>query len=1234
MASSFEQQIRVTADISPAEKAVGKLTNQFARLQKAAQFVLKPARFQLDTTEATRRLQALQRATQSTLKPARFQLDTSRANRQLRELKQQINGIASTQTVRVRVIREVEDRALGSASSPGGTAGMALLGAAASTGLAAGMQRRALPPAGSTGAPGNTSTQPDAKVAALLKRTEAEIQLLGKAAVLTKEQLATLAELNRDRQVLLRQVGGAGGGGRIPPGGGGLLPPAGGLPPRATPATPAASAKGATYARDAKAASGLASTLGKLATAYFSVQAAAIAYQRIAAPALERDSALRAIRANTEQFGEYGQAMTAVRSQVQKLGISQTEAAQGFVAAYNALRPLGIQLETINQIQTAFIASSRLSGASAETAAAGWRQLVQALGRGQLSGDELVSVLENAPAVAQAIAKELGVSVGKLKELGEEGSLTADKIVAALLKLRDPALSKLDVVLQGPAQQLKNLSNLMQDLAVELGRVFGPALGSELKSISTAVQGLVGWMKTLTPEFGKTVVEAVKLVAQLFLVSKAIKAVQATSAVVGYLRTLAATQVTVGTTAGSATLATNALAASLARLAAFGAITLAIKVAIDGLVELQRLNGEVDKLQGKNAKGAAAAFTGASAETVTRAQSVQRGLLVGYRSKLADFERQRDQTQALNPGVALLMEKNAKVLRERIKFAEAVLKLDASDYKSQAELNRLKEEQRQKEIKALQQGVPVPDADDKKEEVRRGVIGGYTGGGQAGPSRGRSTGPHLHAQLVRGNNLESLVDAALDFGGGRTASSFGLGRGAAAHGYPGRDFYTPQGTPFTLRAGWQAQDLGIQGALGRGMRISGPGGVFELGHLQGVQTGDLNGKGAAGDLLDAQQDALNAAIEFQQKQEEQLATSKQLLAVAQQDLLISQTRDPLKRAELEGEKAQLEIKQKYAELQTNALSAEELLNLQLAEKAELERASNEALKTYVERLYEALGAAELLSTEVEKFGPKAFGGSPGGAGGADGYAPGMPNLNPGSGNGGKERLQGEYDRIQQELKKLQDPVYQIVEGANAIGEAFGTAFKDVATGAKSAQQALADAFQGIANHFLDMASQMIAQYITMQIIGLASSFLGGSATGAAGSKGYTLPKGGGYAQGFSMPSIMGRASGGPINAGQPYLVGEQGPELVVPNQSGTVLNTQNTKTAARAALKGGEGGAGGGTTFNWTFTSSNFGGKEFVERDQLEAALALTRREAAAMGERRTLDRLRQSPKTRRSLGM
>jgi hypothetical protein len=35
--------------------------------------------------------------------------------------------------------------------------------------------------------------------------------------------------------------------------------------------------------------------------------------------------------------------------------------------------------------------------------------------------------------------------------------------------------------------------------------------------------------------------------------------------------------------------------------------------------------------------------------------------------------------------------------------------------------------------------------------------------------------------------------------------------------------------------------------------------------------------------------------------------------------------------------------------------------------------------------------------------------------------------------------------------------------------------------------------------------------------------------------------------------MEGRANGGPVNAGQPYIVGERGPEIVVPGRSGTVI---------------------------------------------------------------------------------
>jgi hypothetical protein len=40
---------------------------------------------------------------------------------------------------------------------------------------------------------------------------------------------------------------------------------------------------------------------------------------------------------------------------------------------------------------------------------------------------------------------------------------------------------------------------------------------------------------------------------------------------------------------------------------------------------------------------------------------------------------------------------------------------------------------------------------------------------------------------------------------------------------------------------------------------------------------------------------------------------------------------------------------------------------------------------------------------------------------------------------------------------------------------------------------------------------------------------------------------------FSAFTGMFRAEGGPVTAGRPYIVGEQGPELMVPGASGTVV---------------------------------------------------------------------------------
>lgn len=83
----------------------------------------------------------------------------------------------------------------------------------------------------------------------------------------------------------------------------------------------------------------------------------------------------------------------------------------------------------------------KAGGAAAQEQAAGVLQLGQALGSGVLQGDELRSIRENAPLIAQAIADEFGVTIGKLKDLGAEGALTSDRVFKAILKAQ-PQIEK------------------------------------------------------------------------------------------------------------------------------------------------------------------------------------------------------------------------------------------------------------------------------------------------------------------------------------------------------------------------------------------------------------------------------------------------------------------------------------------------------------------------------------------------------------------------------------------------------------------------------------------------------------------------------------------------------------------------------------------------------------------------------------------------------------------------
>lgn len=73
-----------------------------------------------------------------------------------------------------------------------------------------------------------------------------------------------------------------------------------------------------------------------------------------------------------------------------------------------------------------------LSGASGSSAQAAILQLEQGLASGVLRGDELNSVMEQAPALAKSIADYMQISVGALREMGSQGQITADIVKNAL----------------------------------------------------------------------------------------------------------------------------------------------------------------------------------------------------------------------------------------------------------------------------------------------------------------------------------------------------------------------------------------------------------------------------------------------------------------------------------------------------------------------------------------------------------------------------------------------------------------------------------------------------------------------------------------------------------------------------------------------------------------------------------------------------------------------------------
>jgi tape measure domain-containing protein len=140
------------------------------------------------------------------------------------------------------------------------------------------------------------------------------------------------------------------------------------------------------------------------------------------------------VAAASEVAGRSGRSLSELNDIATETRSGITETVDLYAKLLRATKGVAESEEQVARATALVNKAFKAGGAAASEQAAGILQLAQGLSSGVLQGDELRSIRENAPLVAQAIADEFEVTIGGLKDLGASGELTAERVFQAILK--------------------------------------------------------------------------------------------------------------------------------------------------------------------------------------------------------------------------------------------------------------------------------------------------------------------------------------------------------------------------------------------------------------------------------------------------------------------------------------------------------------------------------------------------------------------------------------------------------------------------------------------------------------------------------------------------------------------------------------------------------------------------------------------------------------------------------
>lgn len=254
---------------------------------------------------------------------------------------------------------------------------------------------------------------------------------------------------------------------------------------------------------------------------------------------------------------EFAKAQAAVIRIAQQTNQPIENVAELYAKTARSAAALGISQTDIAKMTQTVSQALIVSGSDAGAASGALQQLGQALAAGTVRAEEFNSIMDGAPALIQAVEKDLGLATGGLRKLALEGKLSSDIFAQAIIRNNSVA-EQFGKMVPTLAQQVAGLRNQFVLLTGRIAETTGvtSTLGNAIAWLKNNLPTVVGLVGSLTAAFvayraamigaavASAALTAAETIAGFFSLAKAVRSLADASALMslvtgGWVKALA-----------------------------------------------------------------------------------------------------------------------------------------------------------------------------------------------------------------------------------------------------------------------------------------------------------------------------------------------------------------------------------------------------------------------------------------------------------------------------------------------------------------------------------------------------------------------------------------------------------------------------------------------------------------------------------------------------------------------